>query len=812
MSYNYTALDSFEFELLARDVVEEISGIKLSCYTAGRDGGIDASDYFYHKGLQGKIVVQAKRWTGSTDKSRWLKTVDALADQLKRDDNVPSDALYVVTSQGLSSELQREIIDSVELKGFPSCIVLDGVKLDQFLDASEHRSILQRHFKLWIAGVNVLQSMMNRSVDIDTDVFLRLIESHRDLYVQTSLFDKAIDLLRHNSVLLITGNPGTGKSVLTQMITLHLCAANYKVVFSSCNKLSSLKSVSSVVDDPYELYVLDDFLGQRNLDAEIDQMRELVTFLRFVSPSRHRRVVLNSRISIFNEARRRDDSFRQFVDNISSSIVTIDTSSMTLADKGRIFVSNLTFGKVPDVYVSSLRERSDFKFKRAMKCVGLCNHRNYNPRILEYCCCPDFWGQLEPSQFYKAILDKLNHPDDVWRNEFEDRFGKVERMLSFLLFSLSDGPVPVDSLKAAFDARVELETGLDSTIDSFNRAISRLQRSIVTTTIVDGRIYASMANPSINDYCASCLSVNDAECSLIVRTARFADQFERISKVNQCPAVISAVRDVFSSGRIYELPFADDLEKPVVALGFKVISNCESQFNASDYPWIAAFIETALQSTTERSWSEVSSFLFARSHHQAFIESESISRILCEIPLFGNLVTGTSYMNASLLFRSATRVAAYNSGQNQEAVFDVFVSRYEDWLYDFAYDFIDDWINDNCSPDSFVPTDGFEDQDEWEDFVRDDIKQCLESNINGSILKQEFSDRVGKNLALNLSDSDYSLALENAIDNCIWNLSIPVRVFDDGPGLSLRNHEGFIDEIAIVERMFSDYSCEQFAV
>lgn len=118
MSYNYTALDSFEFELLARDVVEEISGIKLSCYTAGRDGGIDASDYFYHKGLQGKIVVQAKRWTGSTDKSRWLKTVDALADQLKRDDNVPSDALYVVTSQGLSSELQREIIDSVELKAF----------------------------------------------------------------------------------------------------------------------------------------------------------------------------------------------------------------------------------------------------------------------------------------------------------------------------------------------------------------------------------------------------------------------------------------------------------------------------------------------------------------------------------------------------------------------------------------------------------------------------------------------------------------------------------------------------------------------
>lgn len=46
MGFNYNALDSFEFETLARDVAEKITGVKLSCYTAGADGGVDASDFY----------------------------------------------------------------------------------------------------------------------------------------------------------------------------------------------------------------------------------------------------------------------------------------------------------------------------------------------------------------------------------------------------------------------------------------------------------------------------------------------------------------------------------------------------------------------------------------------------------------------------------------------------------------------------------------------------------------------------------------------------------------------------------------------
>lgn len=64
MQFNYSALDSYEFELLSRDVAEKLMHIKLSCYTEGKDGGIDASDfYFCGSHACPSVVVQAKHWT-----------------------------------------------------------------------------------------------------------------------------------------------------------------------------------------------------------------------------------------------------------------------------------------------------------------------------------------------------------------------------------------------------------------------------------------------------------------------------------------------------------------------------------------------------------------------------------------------------------------------------------------------------------------------------------------------------------------------------------------------------------------------------
>lgn len=134
--------------------------------------------------------------------------------------------------------------------------------------------------------------------------------------------------------------------------------------------------------------------------------------------------------------------FKRFIDSIRADIVVIDTKEMSILDKARIMLSNLAFEKVPVEYVDALKAPSSSLFSCQMKCIGLCEHNNFNPRIIEFCCRSEFWTNRDPLDFPSAIKAKLDHPNDVWQNEFEDRLGKAERILAYQLFSLGVPTLP----------------------------------------------------------------------------------------------------------------------------------------------------------------------------------------------------------------------------------------------------------------------------------------------------------------------------------------------------------------------------------
>lgn len=553
MGFNYNALDSFEFETLARDVTEMVTGVKLSCYTAGADGGVDASDFYYRKGQQNTVVMQAKHWSRHVTPKQWKDLVSGLVNQLKKLNKVPSDKLVIVTSAGITENVQHKMIDTAESLGISCCIVIDGIKLDDMLAREECKPILKRHFKLWIAGANVLSLMLNRSLGVDTEVFLSQIKEHEGLYTQTSVFDKAIESLRQNSTLLIVGDPGTGKSVLTQMIALQLIKADFNIIYSSCNNLDGIKNA---IEENCEntLFILDDFLGQRCFDINSSKMRELVTLLRYTSKLKSCYTVLNSRISILNEAKRIDDPFKKFIDSMRAGVVIIDTTEMSLLDKARIMLANLSFENVPVEYVDSLRKRSQSYFSFQMKCIEICKHNNFNPRIIEFCCREEFWKNKAPSEFPDAIKDKLDHPNDVWQNEFEERLEKPERILAYQLFSLGDNSVPLSSLHIAYEKRLSLEPQADCSVNIFDKALKRLQETVVRTVYIENEPYISMANPSVNDYCAWFLANNNLEAIAMAKSVVFVDQLERITSVNHCPEVVSALRNAFITGQFFDYP------------------------------------------------------------------------------------------------------------------------------------------------------------------------------------------------------------------------------------------------------------------
>lgn len=804
MGFNYNALDSFEFETLARDVTEIVTGVKLSCYTAGADGGVDASDFYYQKCQQSRVVMQAKHWLRRVTPKQWEDLVGSLVKQLKKLNKVPSDKLVIVTAAGVTENVQHKMIDTAESLGVSCCIVIDRIKLDDMLAREECKPILKRHFKLWMAGANVLSLMLNRSLGVDTEVFLSQINEHEGLYTQTSVFDKAIESLRHNSTLLIVGDPGTGKSVLTQMIALQLIKAGFNIIYSSCNNLDGIKNA---IEDNCEntLFILDDFLGQRCLDIDSSKMRELVALLRYTSKLKSCYTVLNSRISILNEAKRVDDPFKKFIDSMRAGIVVIDTAEMSLLDKARIMLANLSFENVPVEYVDSLRKRSQSYFSFQMKCIDICKHNNFNPRIIEFCCREEFWKNIAPSEFPDAIKDKLDHPNDVWENEFEERLEKPERILAYQLFSLGDNSVPLSSLHIAYEKRLSLEPQADYSVNTFDKALKRLQETVVRTVYIENELYISMANPSVNDYCAWFLANNNLEAITMAKSIVFVDQLERITSVNHCPEVVSTLRNAFITGRIYDLPFADNKLRPYELPGFKAISSCEEVLLDSDFEWVADFIKNALESPSQEVWGLAASYLFGKSHVWGILESRQIMELLRIRPMLRSLIAGTTYIKAPRLLKAVTRNIEIEQIENQEDIMDDICFRSRDWFSDYVVDYIEDNFEYEHSLDVCMRYGPRDDEEEWDNLVRNEIEKQLKTEFDETTLKEHFIDYLDADIASILHVENYSEEMDDAIDNYIWNLDIPDQESVFEPYSKSGQPSDEAHESLIVEKLFNEY-------
>lgn len=534
-------------------------------------------------------------------------------------------------------------------------------------------------------------------------------------------------------------------------------------------------------------------------------MRELVTLLRYTSKLKNCYTVFNSRISILNEAKRIDDPFKKFIDGMRAGIVVIDTSEMSLLDKARIMLANHSFEKVPVEYVDSLRERSQSFYSRRMKCIDICKHNNFNPRIIEFCCRDEFWKNIAPSDFPDAIKDKLDHPNDVWQNEFEERLEKPERILAYQLFSLGDNFVPLSSLRIAYEERLSLESQTDYSVNTFDKALKRLQETVIRTVYIENEPYVSMANPSVNDYCAWFLANNKLEAIAIAKSIVFLDQLERITNVNHCADVVSIVKNVFIAGQIYELPFADNKLRPYEVPGFKTISNCEEALSESDFDWVANFIKNALESSAQDAWSLTAFYIFNKMHKWGILESKQIAERLCTRPLLRRLIAGTSYINAPRLLETITYSIGKEQAEDREDIQEDLCFRSRDWFCDYVTEYFEDNFDYEHSLDMCKRFGPFDDEDEWENLVRNEIEKQLKSEFTETALKEHFVDYLDVDIANIFLAENYSEEMDDAIDTYIWYIGIPDQESVFEPYSKSAQPSKETHEYLIVEKLFNGY-------
>lgn len=569
MTFSFEALDSADFEFLAKDIAERESGVKLTCYTAGPDGGIDADDFYQDAKGNPSVILQAKHME-KTNRVKKLKTQLSKFFQKIASYGYSNPRIMIFTSMTVTRKKQLEIKKEGYDQGFSRVDVFDKVKICELLEESKNQDILRRNFKLWIAHTEVLNRFLNQEQFIDCEQFLIDAKSQSSLFVQTSLYDHALTCLEEERLILIVGDPGTGKTTMTKMLALASAADGYTVRYSSDNDAQKIKRVVSADASLKEVIILDDFLGQRVLDVTGNGLKNVTSLVSYIQRNKNKRLILNSRFTILNEAKHNSDDFLRMIGKIRKSIQVVNSNKLSDLDKARVLCSNLKYWNVPTEYISGLTRSANSRTfdgsngnqRQKVTCgtpryLKVVQHDNYNPRIIEYICRKEVYEYVVSDSYFDLIRQHLNDPKEVWANEFDRRLPSEDRYVMFTLFSLTDKEIDHNSLRIAFQKVIYYSENMDSSRNLLGSAIGRLTGTILRKRIVGQEAWYSVVNPSVNDYVASFLCEADAQAARIVENAAYSDQILRIAKLNSSPLVSRSVTAAIHSGEFSSLPSLD---------------------------------------------------------------------------------------------------------------------------------------------------------------------------------------------------------------------------------------------------------------
>ncbi len=511
---NYSNLSDVEFEYLCQDIMQRKLNVSLHKYAVGRDNGIDLCD----DSIKKSIVIQVKHYINSTVSN----LINTLKTEVKKVNKLNPKQYYICCSKALSPQKVNEIYNMFSPFMDSSSNIITISDIDDFLNASENFDILKKHYKLWIESTGILENIIHNDTFIDCEVLFSTIEKDRQVFVPTIAYYESLKLLDKRNTLFIVGNPGVGKTLTSKMLILHYAANGYKVRYTTnTSDLQTLKKNISQNPEEKEIILIDDCFGQAYFKMKETQSNELTALIKYVGIATNKLLILNSRITIFKEAKNQCLELVSAIECDQSKVFVIDMNEISDVEKAKILYNHFYFNKVGKEYFEDIRKDRRY--------LSIVKHKNYNPRIIEFICNSHRYESVEPNQYYQFIMLHLNNPKEIWRNEYENRLQKVDRILLSIIYSFSDLETNIDLIQKNFNKRISNESDIDITINQFEASLNRLLDGFVILVSNGKDKRLSVANPSINDYFDSRFKENFAERNALIDNSIHIKQIYRLT-------------------------------------------------------------------------------------------------------------------------------------------------------------------------------------------------------------------------------------------------------------------------------------------
>jgi adenylate kinase family enzyme len=280
-----------------------------------------------------EVVIQCKHWARSSV-SALLKYL-ATTEKPKIDRLSPS-RYILATSLELSRDNKEALRTAVAPWISTPLDVYGNEDLNDLL--GRFSDVERRHYKLWLASTEVLKTVLHAAILGRSNFTFEELKLEASRYVETGNHSAAKAKLEKLHTVLITGEPGIGKTTLAGQLSLEYVVEHG---FQLCVIADSIEEAEAIFEiGAKQIFYFDDFLGRNYLEA-LDRHEDshIVGFIKRVIQDKSKRFVLTSRTTILNQGKSLSDLFR--IHNVERSEFEIRVDSLTELDRAKILYNHI---------------------------------------------------------------------------------------------------------------------------------------------------------------------------------------------------------------------------------------------------------------------------------------------------------------------------------------------------------------------------------------------------------------------------------------------------------------------------------------
>lgn len=515
-NYTFSTLNDKEFEEISKDLLNAKYNLGLQSFRSGRDSGIDIR---YSSSINNNsIVVQVKHFL----KSGYSLLKTRLAnDEYDKIVKLNPDRYILVTSIDLTANQKDELKEVLAPFVKTSNDIIAQNDLNDYLKDFDH--IEKQYHKLWLSSVSILQTVLQNAIEGRTKYFLNQLEQKIKYYVITHKIDDANQILKSEKILLVTGQPGIGKTSLAEILLFQRAKDSFKIY--KVENIKDAEDVISLDNTEAQIFYFDDFLGANYMEIINSHKTEtqLTSFVERIRNTPNKYLILTTRTIVLNYATERYEKISH--SSLGNRKFELKLNDYSKYEKALILYNHFYHKGVDDKFYDVILKEKFYK--------TIINHDNYTPRIIEFITDYSKIKNFDQDEYYQFVINNLKNPKEIWRYSFANQIEYLDRCMLLTLFSFGN-EIEESLLQSAFESRLEYEKVQHNQIiktNQFSLSISILQNGFISSILYNyneshQRRY-KFINPSLTDFLINYVAESLSERKSILNSIISIEQLKR---------------------------------------------------------------------------------------------------------------------------------------------------------------------------------------------------------------------------------------------------------------------------------------------